>query len=94
MSCQHKEFECFCDVARMPAKEGGPIERYMVAVRVQCAQCETQFRFIGLPAGCDLNGACVSIDATEARLAIAPKGDVIPALEKGSDVGFSVRRIQ
>lgn len=49
-------------------------------------------RFLGLPAGLDLEGAAVSADATEARLAIAPKGEVVTAIEGGTPVGFSVRR--
>lgn len=91
-ACKHEEFETMANIARMPAKEGGPIERYMADIRIQCAQCKVPFRFIGLPAGCDLNGACVSVDACEARLAIAPKGQVVPALEKDAVHGFSVRR--
>jgi hypothetical protein len=51
------------------------------------------FRFIGLPAGLDLNGAAVSADACEARLAIAPKGEVLSEIE-GGVVGFSVRKQQ
>ncbi|HKB35360.1 MAG TPA: hypothetical protein VKD72_02835 [Gemmataceae bacterium] len=39
---------------------------------IRCEQCGTPFRFIGLPAGLGLNGAAVSVDGTEARLAIAP----------------------
>jgi hypothetical protein len=74
----------------MSSREGGPIERYSVDVRVQCADCGHKFRFIGLPAGLDLNGAAVSIDGTEARLAIAPKGEVVTPLEGVG--GFTVRR--
>lgn len=89
-TCEHLNFECECDVNRMPTKEGGPIERYSMAVRVKCSECGTPFRFIGLPAGLDLNGAAVSVDATEGRFAIAPKGQVVSVLE-GGVVGFSVR---
>src|SRR5262249_3850714 len=91
--CEHEDFEAQVDVARMPAQEGGPIRRYMADVRVKCAQCGLPFRFIGLPAGLDLNGACVSVDATEAHLAIAPKGEVLSEIE-GGVVGFSVRKIE
>jgi len=60
-------------------------------VRVKCSDCELPFRFIGLPAGVDLNGAAVSIDACEGRFAIAPKGQVVSVLE-GGVMGFSVRQ--
>lgn len=49
-------------------------------------------RFIGLPAGLDLDSPMVSVDAAEARLPIAPLGEVVPALEGGKPTGFSVRR--
>lgn len=91
--CPHENFMADVQVARMPTVEGGPIKRYMADVRVKCNDCGLPFRFIGLPAGLDLNGASVSIDATEARLAIAPKGEVVSVLE-GGVVGFSIRKAQ
>jgi hypothetical protein len=39
---------------------------------------------------CTLNGATVSGDGCEARLAIAPKGDVIPPIDGLQ--GFSIRK--
>lgn len=83
--CQHEDFLANVDVTRL--EDSG---RFAADVRIQCTQCETPFRFIGLPAGCDLNGAATSMDATEARLAIAPKGEVMPAVD-GAPHGFSVR---
>jgi hypothetical protein len=91
--CEHETFACECDVNRLPTKEGGPIERYQMDVRVKCADCGVSFRFIGLPAGLDLNGAAVSMDACEGRFAIAPKGQVVSVLE-GGVVGFSVRSVR
>lgn len=88
--CEHTNFACECDVNRLSAKEGGPINRYCMDVRVKCADCGVSFRFIGLPAGLDLNGASTSVDACEGRFAIAPKGQVISVLEGGVQ-GFSVR---
>jgi hypothetical protein len=84
--CKHEVFYCECDVARLE-----DIGRHTLEVRVKCEQCGTPFRFIGLPAGLDLNGASVSVDATEGRFAIAPKGEVLSELE-GGVVGFSVRK--
>ena len=63
----------------------------MLDVQVKCTDCGLPFRFIGLPAGLDLNGAAVSADAQEARLAIAPKGAVISVIED-APMGFSIRR--
>ena len=87
MSCQHEEFISTVTVNRLD-----DIGRFSADVNIKCNQCGLPFRFIGLPAGVDLNGAAVNGDATEARLAIAPKGEVIPPIEGGQPVGFSVRR--
>jgi hypothetical protein len=92
VTCEHHNFTADVTVNRLPAKEGGPVERYSADVRVKCLDCGLPFRFIGLPAGVDLNGAAVSIDGTEARLAIAPKGQVITPLD--GVTGFTARRTQ
>ena len=70
------------------------IGRYTADVRVHCKDCGLPFRFIGLPAGLDLDGATVSVDGTEVRFAMAPKGEVVPELEGGTPSGFSVRRVR
>lgn len=90
--CDHMNFACECDVNRLQEKEGGPATRFCMDVRVKCADCGLPFRFIGLPAGLDLNGASVSVDATEGRFAIAPKGQVISVMEGGIH-GFSIRNM-
>jgi hypothetical protein len=87
--CQHENFAANVDVHRL---EGCEPMRFNADVRIECAECGLPFRFIGLPAGTDLNGAAVSVDATEARMAIAPKGQVVSVLE-GAATGFSVRRM-
>lgn len=92
-TCLHENFACECDVNRLSKTEGGPINRFTMDVRVKCADCGLSFRFIGLPAGLDLNGAATSIDACEGRFAIAPKGQVISVLE-GEPTGFSIRNLK
>ena len=89
-TCEHHTFGAEVDVNRLPQKEGGPVKRYCADVRIKCVDCGLPFRFIGLPAGLDLNGAATSVNAEEARLAIAPKGQVVSVLE-GGVTGFSVR---
>ena len=83
--CKHSVFDCDVMVNRLE-----DVGLFNADVRIKCAECGMPFRFIGLPAGVDLNGAAVSVDGTEARLAIAPKGDVITPLEGVG--GFTVRR--
>lgn len=90
MACKHEEFGATVEVARV-TNDAGEVERFQANVRVSCCQCGKAFRFIGLPAGLDLNGAAVSVDGAEARLTIAPEGEVLSALE-GGPVGYTVRR--
>lgn len=87
MNCEHKSFECNVNVNRIE-----DIGRFQADVTVKCTDCGTPFRFIGLPTGLDLNGAAVSIDGTEARLAIAPRGEVQTPLDPDAVGGFTVRR--
>lgn len=86
MICKHEIFEASVTVNRL--EDSG---KFNMDVKVHCVQCKLPFRFIGLPCGLDLNGATVNSDATEARLAIAPKGEVVSMLE-GGVMGFSIRK--
>lgn len=88
MGCKHESFAAEVNVNRLE-----DVGRFTADVRVKCEQCGTPFRFIGLPTGVDLNGASVSVDATEGRFAIAPKGEVVTPLESTKTHGFSVRRV-
>lgn len=84
--CKHESFCATCNVIRTKDAKS-----FSADLTIKCEQCGTPFQFIGLPAGLDLNGAATSADATEARLAIAPKGQVRTVLD-GAFAGFSVRR--
>lgn len=86
-ACKHEKFCSSVTVNRLE-----DIGRFSADVRITCDDCGIPFRFIGLPAGFDLNSAAVSVDATEVRLAIAPKGEVVTALEGGEPIGFSVKK--
>ena len=92
MRCQHNSFSASVDVARILHDESADAPcRYTADVRIQCADCGVPMRFLGVPAGVDLNGAAVSVDGCEGRFAIAPKGDVLTVLD-GAPVGFTVRK--
>jgi len=86
MKCQHTNFHADVDVTRI--EDTG---QFTADVRIKCDDCKVPMRFLGLPAGLDLNGAAVSVDGTEARLSIAPKGEVVTELE-GTPQGFTVRK--
>jgi hypothetical protein len=91
MNCPHMNFDANVDVSRITEGVGGPVVRWSADVRIACRDCGTPMRFIGLPAGLDLNSPTVSVDAQEGRFPIAPKGEVISELEGGPQ-GFSIRR--
>lgn len=88
IQCPHLRFSAEVQVDRIENPGG---MRFMASVRIQCVHCETPMRFIGLPAGVDINGAMVDVDGTEGRFAIAPRGEVVAELE-GAPQGFTVRR--
>src|SRR4051812_4535883 len=87
--CKHESFDCAVNINRLE-----DIGRFQADVTVMCTRCGVPFRFIGLPAGLDLNGASVSVDGCEARMAIAPKGEVVAPLESVTCAGFTVRKTQ
>jgi hypothetical protein len=65
--CKHEDFACNVAVGRLT--DSG---RFMADVTIKCAQCDLPFSFKGLDAGLDLEGARISPDGLEARLAISP----------------------
>lgn len=87
MSCPHENFVADVTVNRL-----SDTGRFQADVTIKCEQCNTPFRFIGLPYGLDLNGAAVSVDGTEGRFAIAPKGEVLAMTDKDAVGGFTVRK--
>lgn len=92
MSCNHENFAAEVDVNRLlQDEESAEPNRWQADVRIKCADCGLPMRFIGLPAGMDLNGAAVSVDGEEGRFAIAPRGHVLSEIEGGA-VGFTVRK--
>lgn len=88
--CNHERFEASVAVNRILESKDGPVERICADVRISCVDCGVPLRFIGLPFGVDLNGAAVSSDGEEARLAVAPKGEVLTLVEGCS--GFTIRK--
>lgn len=86
VKCSHFNFNADVKVGRL---ESG---RFTADIKINCAECGLPFRFLGLPPGLDLEGACVSVDGEEARMAIAPKGEVSSFLDGGCPVGFTIRK--
>lgn len=67
--CKHEEFAAAVRVNRIE-----DIGRFAADITINCRQCGLPFQFLGLEPGVDLQGARVSIDGLEARIAIAPQG--------------------
>lgn len=80
--CPHMNFQVEADVHRLTKTENGPVTGYMADLRIRCVDCGRRFQFIGLPAGMNMSGATVSIDALEAHLAICPQGEDPSVLDK------------
>jgi len=82
--CLHSEWR-----AEVKVNHIADVDRYMVDVRVFCVHCNRNLRFLGLPAGVDMNLAAVSADGLEVCLAAVPEGDPVRAL--GADLrGFTM----
>jgi len=86
--CKHETFEARVAVNRL--EDSG---RFAADITIKCTQCGVPFRFLGLPAGVDLDGAAVSTDGTEGRFAIGPPDQVANFLDGNCPVGFTVRKV-
>lgn len=64
--------------------------RFSADIRIKCADCGKEFRFIGLPMGLDLNGAACSADGKEGRFAIYPAGEKVPGLNEDVPALFNI----
>ena len=84
--CKHEQFEAHVKVARLEDTGG-----FIAEITVKCTQCSTPFQFLGLQAGIDTQGAMVSLDGLEARIAIAPEGAKPTPFQR---MAFGVRRSQ
>ena len=67
--CEHENFRSTVEVNRLV---NGQQVSFMADVKINCADCGRPFVFAGLPKGFALQGAAISFDAQEARLAIKP----------------------
>ena len=85
MSCKHMNFAAKVNVARL--SDSG---RFVADITIECAECHKPFQFRGLHPGMDTDGAHVSLDGLEARIAIVPQVMVPPPFE--GVTGFSIAR--
>jgi hypothetical protein len=83
--CEHFNFDASVEVNRLE-----DVGKFQAGIRIVCRDCGQPFRFLGLPMGVDLAGATTNGDATEARMAIAPKDESCSGLE--GPAGFAIRK--
>ena len=69
--CEHKEFKAQVNVIRLEDSK-----RFIAEIHIHCVECGTPFQFMGLPLGVNYEGAAMEVDGLEARLAIAPQGEI------------------
>lgn len=67
MNCQHTNFSATVQISNL-----SDTGRWMSEIKISCAECGVPFAFKGLPIGANLDGAAVSADGTEARIAVEP----------------------
>lgn len=84
--CKHELFEAQADVNRL-----ADVGRFMVDLKVSCAQCGTPLRFLGLPIGMHFDHPMVSLDGTEIRLPAHPVNETVPKVPDDVLKGFSVK---
>ena len=86
--CAHMTFSANVAVNRIEDKG-----RFAADIRIKCAECGLPFQFMGLEPGLDMNGARVSLDGLEARMAICPQGKVPSPMDGFQlNIGFKGKR--
>lgn len=83
--CKHEDFSVCANVIKL--ENTG---QWTMDVTVDCMQCGHPFVFLGLPFGVNLNGAATSLDGTEGRFGLCPKGETP---KTGGLSGFTVNRL-
>ena len=73
--CDHPDFEASVTVNRLE-----DIKQFAADVHITCRACGRAFKFLGLPGGLHPDRPTASVDATEARLPIAPMEEGLHAL--------------
>ena len=85
--CKHEAFHVAANIHGFEDTGG-----FLAEIRINCRQCGHPFQFMGLELGLNLNGAAMDVDGQEARLAIAPVGEIPQPLDKGLVSGFRVKQ--
>ena len=90
--CLHENFSATVAVNRLTATDDGTVTAYSADIRVECADCEEPFRWIGLQPGLSPRQPMVSVDETELRAPLRPASSD-PDFGLGLP-GFAVRQVR
>ena len=89
--CEHLNFAANVAVNQITDGEGGKVEAFCADIHIECIDCHLPFQFIGLPLGVSFDKPMMEVDGLEARLPIAPQGEIPHPL--GSKIrGFEIKR--
>jgi hypothetical protein len=84
-------FEANVSIGRLMASESDEtIVGYSADVVIRCVDCNTPFEFVGLPMGYSPMQPMCSVDGTEARMPIMPRGEKM----RTDLAGFHIRVIK
>lgn len=70
--CQHQDFLVKANVARLTDTEGGAVTGFDASVKINCAECEMPFQWLGLDKGSSPFKPMTSADTFELRAPITP----------------------
>lgn len=85
-ACTHRENH-HADIRIACMEDSGA---FLAEIRIHCKDCGLPFQFLNLPLGLHMQGAAMSADGQEARLAIVPVGSTPHPL--AGVTGFGVSR--
>ena len=89
--CEHINFEANVAVGRITDGEGGAVKNYVADIHISCKDCHKPFQFIGMPLGVSYEKPMMEVDGLEARLPIAPQGEIPHPLGKRI-TGYEIRK--
>lgn len=73
--CEHMNFESNVSVGRI-TDDKGIVRNYVADIHIKCVDCQIPFQFIGMPLGVSYDKPMMEVDGLEARLPIAPQGEI------------------
>jgi hypothetical protein len=71
-ACEHPVASAVVDVSRLVDTADGPATAFVADLRIACACCGEEFRFIGVRAGASGAEPRCSVDESELRIPIRP----------------------